>query len=146
MTEAFRALVIHGDSQARREIQRALEARGIEALTAACGLTGLDVLIEHLFEIAVVVADAEAPGIDGWRLARLIRQLGNEQDLHLVVTGAPAVPIAEALAGMGVDAVLDRAAGAERVADRAAALVARGARTPAPRPSDRTGLAIAATR
>lgn len=142
MTEAYRALVIHGDERVRREIQRALEARGTEALTAPCGLTGLDLLIERLFEIAVVVADAEAPGLDGWRLARLIRQLGNEQDLHLVVTGVPAVPIGDALAGMGVDAVLDRSAGPERIADRVVALLARGERRPAP--SSLTGLAIAA--
>ncbi|HSN90767.1 MAG TPA: response regulator [Anaeromyxobacteraceae bacterium] len=141
MTDAYRALVIHGDEGVRREIRRALEARGIEALTAPCGLTGLDLLIERLFEIAVVVAEAEAPGLDGWRLARLIRQLGNEQDLHLLVTGVPAVPIGEALVSIGVDAVLDRSAGAERIAARAAALLARGQRRPVP--TSLTGLALA---
>jgi CheY-like chemotaxis protein len=143
MTEAFLALVIHGDERVRREIQRALEARGIEALAAPCGLTGLDLLIERLFEIAVVVADAEAPGIDGWRLARLIRQLGNEQDLHIVITSGrrPAAPIAEALAGMGVDAILERSVGADRIADRAAALLARGPRALSARPADRPLLA-----
>jgi CheY-like chemotaxis protein len=129
MAEAFRALVIHGEESARREIKSALEARGVEALTASCGLTGLDLLIERLFEIAVVVADQEASGLDGFRLARLIRQLGNEQDLHLVVTmGRPSEAVAEALAALGVDAVVDRSDGADRIADRAAALLARGER------------------
>jgi CheY-like chemotaxis protein len=144
MAEAFRALVIHGDEPMRREIKAALEARGVEALTASCGLTGLDVLIEHLFEIAVVVADAEASGLDGFRLARLIRQLGNEQDLHLVITmPRPAAAVAEALEALGVDAVVDRADGPGRIADRAATLLARGERRI---PAGPPGLAAAAAR
>jgi CheY-like chemotaxis protein len=128
-----RALVIEADEAARRETRLALEARGIAALTAPCGLSGLDALLEHLLDLSIVVADLRAPGLDGWRLVRIVRQLGNEQDLRLLITGE-GVPGAWAarLAEMGADAVLDRSVGPAGVAEHAAALLALGPRAGSP--------------
>lgn len=132
-SSAYRALVIDRDERVRRETGRALEARGIPALTAPCGLTGLDLLLERLFEICVVVSDLGASGLDGWSLVRVIRQLGNEQDLRLVIVGdRVSAPHAAHLAAMGADAVVDRADGPERIADRASALLAAGPRATKP--------------
>src|SRR5512134_1798353 len=117
------ALVIEADEAARRETRLALEARGIAALTAPCGLSGLDALLEHLLDLSIVVADLRAPGLDGWRLVRLVRQLGNEQDLRLLITGEGVSGAwAARLGEMGADAVLDRSVGPAGVAEHAAAL------------------------
>ena len=123
------ALVIEADEAARRETRLALEARGIAALTAPCGLSGLDALLEHLLGLSIVVADLRAHGLDGWRLVRLVRQLGNEQDLRLLITGEGVSGAwAARLAEMGADAVLDRSVGPAGVAEHAAALLALGPR------------------
>lgn len=139
-----RALIIEADERARRETRLALEARGIAALTAPCGISGLDALLEHLLDLSIVVADLRAPGLDGWRLVRLVRQLGNEQDLRLLITGDGVSGGAAArLAAMGADAVLDRAVGPAGVAAHAAALLALGPRTGAAEPRRRPALPAA---
>jgi CheY-like chemotaxis protein len=133
--DGHRAIVIDADERIRQATRQALEARGIPTLVAPCGLTGLGLLLERLFEVSVVVSDLEAPNLDGWSLVRVIRQLGNEQDIHLVITGEAVAAAAARLAAMGVDAVLDRAVGTEAIAARAAQLLAggpRSARTPWP--------------
>jgi CheY-like chemotaxis protein len=127
--DRHRAIVIDADERIRRETRVALEARGIPTLVAPCGLTGLGLLLERLFDVSVVVSDLDAPGLDGWSLVRVIRQLGNEQDIHLVITGTAVAAAAGRLAAMGVDAVVERDGGAEAVATKAAQLLAGGPRS-----------------
>jgi CheY-like chemotaxis protein len=128
-TRRLRALVLDGDSAARRAVRRALEASGFEVRCAADGDTGIGVLLDELLALDVLVADAELPGRDARALADLVRRAGGERDLALVVVaGAPAPGLREELLALGVDAVVERRAGGEGVA--AAALDAVAARRP----------------
>lgn len=127
--ERRRALVVEGGARARRETCLALEGRGIQAITAPDGLIGLHVLVDELLTLDLVVVALDAPERDGWAILRTIRELGNEQDLRVLVTGDDVDPLAVArLHAAGADAVVDRAGGAETIAERAEALLDEGPR------------------
>jgi DNA-binding response OmpR family regulator len=123
-----RALVIEGNARLRRETCLALEARGIEAITAPDGHIGLHLVAERLFELDLVVADLDAPLRDGWELLHVIRERGNEQDLRVIVTTDLAPAVRGNLLALGADAVIDRCRGPLAVAEVAAALLAAGPR------------------
>lgn len=126
-TTTRRALLLHGDRNARRSLARALSARGFEVETAADGERGLSLLLDRLLGLDVLVLDADLPRRDGWSLLRLIRSAGGERDLRIVVVGRSLDAARRAqLRWLGADAALDTSAGGEAVA-----AAAEGAAAPA---------------
>lgn len=119
------ALVLDADAGARRSLRRSLEERGFAVLATGDGRRGLDLLLDVLLDLHVLVLEADLPGRDARAFADLIRRAGGERDLALVVVARDATPALRAeLHSLGVDAVVERAAGADAVAAAAAEAVA----------------------
>ncbi len=143
---ARRVLVIDDDDLARRMLVDALEARGIECITAADGTAGLHTLAEEVLSLDAVITGIRMPGLSGDELIHVVRTAGGERDLPIVAVGATADDARRALTA-GADAVLLKAAGPERavaVAEESiearAAAVQRGAPRRRPTPEQqRTG-------
>lgn len=121
-----RALVVDDDPIARMMIGDALRARGFEVLTAEDAVNGLHALIEEILALDLLVTDVFMPGADGDALIRTVRQAGGEAELAIVaVTGSPERCQDGALEAAGADAVLDKAIGAELIAQAADAVLER---------------------
>ncbi|HYG68245.1 MAG TPA: histidine kinase, partial [Anaeromyxobacteraceae bacterium] len=121
-----RALVIAGNARLRRDTCLALEARGIETITAPDGDLGLHLVAEELLALDLLVVDLDAPRRDGWEILHVIRERGNEQDLRVLVTTDQPAAVRGNLHAMGADAVVDRRRGPPAIADESAALLAAG--------------------
>ncbi|HEY6002725.1 MAG TPA: response regulator [Anaeromyxobacter sp.] len=121
-----RALVVDDDELARRMIADALVERGFEVLTAEDGQAGIHKLMEEILALDLFVTDVVMPGLDGESLIRTIRQAGGEAELAIVAISSFLDPGTErALERAGADAVLDKALGAELVAQAADAVLER---------------------
>jgi CheY-like chemotaxis protein len=115
--QRLRALVLDDDAAALHDLRRSLEARHYAVLASADGKSGLDLLLDELLDLDVLVTDMDLPHRDARSFADLIRRAGGERDLAIVVLVAEAAPACRAdLLALGVDAVVDRAAGLEAVA------------------------------
>lgn len=115
-----RALVVDDDALHRRMLRDALEARGFEVVTAADGAEGLRALADELLTLDLCVTDLSMPGMDGEAFVRTIREAGGETELAVVVvTGRSDPELAPRLLAAGADGVLEKALGAERVAEAA---------------------------
>ncbi len=122
----LRALVLDDDEAALNDLRRSLEARHYGVLAAADGASGLDLLLEELLGLDVLVTDLDLPHRNARSFADLIRRAGGERDLVIVVLATDADPACHAdLLAVGVDAILDRDAGAEALAATIDELVAR---------------------
>ena len=103
----LRALVLHGDAAAQRDLSRALESRCFSVISASDGTRGLELLLEELLSLDVVVIDAALPHRDARAFVELIRCAGGEGDLAIVVLAHDASPQGRAaLLARGVDAVI----------------------------------------
>ncbi|HEY6100601.1 MAG TPA: response regulator [Anaeromyxobacter sp.] len=121
-----RALVVDDDALARRMISDALVARGFEVLTAEDGRSGIHTLMEEILALDLLVTDVVMPGLGGEALIRTIRQAGGEAELAIVAVSSFLEPGAErTLEAAGADAVLDKALGADLVAQAADAALER---------------------
>jgi uncharacterized protein (TIGR02266 family) len=121
-----RALVVDDDALARRMLQDAFQQRGFEVLTAENGAAGLSVLADELLALDLLVTDVVMPGMDGETFIRTIRNAGGESDLAIVaVTGERGAGAEKRLERDGADAVLDKALGAELIAQAADAVLER---------------------
>jgi CheY-like chemotaxis protein len=119
-----RALVVDDDALHRRMLSDALEARGFEVVTAADGAEGLRALAEELLTLDLCLTDVCMPGMDGEAFVRTIREAGGETELAVVVvTGRSDPELAPRLLAAGADGVLEKALGAERVAEAAEGVV-----------------------
>jgi CheY-like chemotaxis protein len=89
-------------------------------VTAADGAEGLRALAEELLTLDLCLTDLCMPGMDGEAFVRTIREAGGETELTVVVvTGRSDPELAARLLGAGADGVLEKALGAERVAEAA---------------------------
>jgi CheY-like chemotaxis protein len=135
---AKRALVVDDDRLQRTMLVDALEARGFEVLTADSGQRALEVLLEELLGLDALVTDLWMPGMDGEALVKKIRVAGGEQDLVIVVMSGR-MPAPQTLAGVAIDAVVNKSIGAapmaaavEEAIDRRRGATADGRGEPAP--------------
>jgi CheY-like chemotaxis protein len=121
-----RALVVDDDEVVRQMLQEALQKRGFDVLTAGDGAVGFSVLSDELLALDLLVTDVKMPGMDGERFIRTIRRCGGEADLAIVVvTGAVESGLELRLGREGADAVLDKALGADLIAQAADAVLER---------------------
>jgi uncharacterized protein (TIGR02266 family) len=121
-----RALVVDDDALARHMLCDALAARGFEVIIAEDGQAGIHKLMEELLALDLFVTDVVMPGLGGEALIRTIRQAGGEAELAIVAVSSFLEPGTErALERAGADAVLDKALGAELVAQAADAVLER---------------------
>lgn len=121
-----RALVVDDDALSRRMLADALVSRGFEVLTAEDADEGIHILIDELLALDLFLTDVIMPGISGEELVRTIRETGGEAELAIVaVSGRVDAAVERALEAAGADAVLDKALGAELVAQAADAVLER---------------------
>jgi uncharacterized protein (TIGR02266 family) len=121
-----RALVVDDDALVRTMLADALAARGFEVLLAADADAGMRTLSEELLALDLLVTDVHMPGTDGEGFIRTIRTAGGEAELAIVVVSGQVAPgDEERLAAAGADAVLDKALGAELLAQAADAALER---------------------
>jgi CheY-like chemotaxis protein len=121
-----RALVVDDDAFQRRVLSDALAERGFEVIAATDGAEGLRTLSEELLALDLLLTDVMMPGLDGEAFIRTIRKAGGELDLAIVaVTGRMEDGLEARLTDAGADAVLDKALGAELIAQAADAVLER---------------------
>ena len=84
-------LVADDSSVARKQVQRALEAIGVQCVLAKDGREALNMLLEMakqgpiLDQIALVISDIEMPEMDGYTFTAEIRNNPNLKDLHVIL-------------------------------------------------------------
>jgi CheY-like chemotaxis protein len=101
--ERLRVLVVEDDDGAREALRRLLELRGYAVAEAAEGAGGAAHALAH--RPAVVVIDIGLPGLDGYGVARRIREgLGGSPMFLIALTGYH--NIEERAGGTGFDAHL----------------------------------------
>ncbi|MBI5068185.1 MAG: response regulator [Deltaproteobacteria bacterium] len=128
-TRRRRALIVDDDLLARRMLGDALAGHGFEVFAAADGKDGLRVLTDELLDLDLLVTDLRMPAVDGEMLLDLIRGLGGEKDLAVVVvSGHVDASVTKRLLAAGADAVLAKGEGVDAVADAAVGVVLRRAR------------------
>ncbi len=121
-----RAVVVDDDGPMRRMLADALTERGFEVTTASDATDGMRILSEELLGLDLLLTDVYMPGMDGEEFVRTIRTAGGEQDLAIVVvTGKMDLGMERQLEAAGADAVLDKALGAELIAQAADAALER---------------------
>ena len=84
-------LVADDSSVARKQVQRALEAIGVQCVLAKDGREALNMLLEMakqgpiLDQIAPVISDIAMPEMDGYTFTAEIRNNPNLKDLHVIL-------------------------------------------------------------
>ncbi|QHQ50800.1 chemotaxis protein CheV [Aeromonas media] len=84
-------LVADDSSVARKQVQRALEAIGVQCVLAKDGREALNMLLDMakqgpiLDQIALVISDIEMPEMDGYTFTAEIRNNPNLKDLHVIL-------------------------------------------------------------
>ena len=75
-------LIVEDHDQLREQLGRFYQEEGYRVSTAASGEEALDKLAQEKF--AIVVSDVKMPGIDGFQLARHIRERSSDTDIILI--------------------------------------------------------------
>ncbi len=75
-------LIVEDHDQLREQLGRFYQQEGYRVSTAASGEEALDKLAQEKF--AIVVSDVKMPGIDGFQLARHIREKSSDTDIILI--------------------------------------------------------------
>jgi CheY-like chemotaxis protein len=121
-----RAVVVDDDGPMRRMLADALTERGFEVATASDAADGMRIISDELLGLDLLVTDFFMPGMDGEQFIRTIRTAGGEKDLAIVVvTGKMDMSTERQLEAAGADAVLDKALGAELLAQASDAALER---------------------
>ena len=77
----YSVLIVEDHDQLREQLGRWYEQEGYKVTTAACGEEGLQKLTQEKF--VLVVSDVKMPGIDGFELARHVRERYPDTDVIL---------------------------------------------------------------
>jgi len=83
-----RVLIVDDDEDFRAALADGLGVLGMTVDFAESGEDALQKLLEHLFQIDLVLLDIRMPGLDGRGFLHRVRQLGGEMDLPIVVLSA----------------------------------------------------------
>ncbi len=78
----YSVLIVEDETRLREQLGYFYEQEGYKVATAACGEEGIEKLAEEKF--AIVVSDVKMPGIDGFQLARHVREKYPDTDVILI--------------------------------------------------------------
>lgn len=78
----YNLLIVEDHDRLREQLAQFYEHEGFRVATAACGEEGIKKLAEETF--AIVVSDVKMPGIDGFQLARHVRERYPDTDVILI--------------------------------------------------------------
>ena len=78
---AYRVLIVEDQDRLREQLGQFYEQEGYNVSTAGCGEDAIEKLSQEKF--AIVVSDIKMPGIDGFQLARYVREKYPDTDVIL---------------------------------------------------------------
>jgi DNA-binding NtrC family response regulator len=78
----YSVLIVEDHDRLREQLGQFYEQEGFRVTTAACGEDGIEKLAQEKF--AIVVSDVKMPGIDGFQLARHVREKYPDTDVILI--------------------------------------------------------------
>jgi DNA-binding NtrC family response regulator len=78
----YNVLIVEDHDRLREQLGQFYEQEGFKVATAACGEEGIERLSQEKF--AIVVSDVKMPGIDGFQLARHVREKYPDTDVILI--------------------------------------------------------------
>jgi DNA-binding NtrC family response regulator len=78
----YNVLIVEDHDRLREQLGQFYEQEGFRVTTAACGEEGIEKLSQEKF--AIVVSDVKMPGIDGFQLARHVREKYPDTDIILI--------------------------------------------------------------
>ena len=78
----YNVLIVEDHDRLREQLGQFYEQEGFRVTTASCGEEGVKILSEEKF--AIVVSDVKMPGMDGFQLARHVREKCPDTDVILV--------------------------------------------------------------
>jgi DNA-binding NtrC family response regulator len=78
----YSVLIVEDHDRLREQLGQFYEQEGFRVTTAACGEDGIERLSQEKF--AIVVSDVKMPGIDGFQLARHVREKYPDTDVILI--------------------------------------------------------------
>ena len=78
----YSVLIVEDHDRLREQLGEFYEQEGFKVTTAACGEEGIEKLSQEKF--AIVVSDVKMPGIDGFQLARHVREKYPDTDVILI--------------------------------------------------------------
>jgi DNA-binding NtrC family response regulator len=78
----YNVLIVEDHDRLREQLGQFYEQEGFRVTTAACGEEGIEKLSQEKF--AIVVSDVKMPGIDGFQLARHVREKYADTDIILI--------------------------------------------------------------
>ena len=78
----YNVLIVEDHDRLREQLQQFYEEEGFKVTTAACGEEGIEKLAREKF--AIVVSDVKMPGLDGFQLARHVRERYPDTDVILI--------------------------------------------------------------
>ncbi len=81
-TRMYSVLIVEDHDRLREQLGNFFEQEGYKVTTAACGEEGMEKLSNEKF--ALVVSDVKMPGIDGFQLARHVREKYPDTDVILI--------------------------------------------------------------
>src|SRR5262249_60532418 len=77
-------LIVEDHDRLREQLGRFYEEEGYKVVTAACGEEGIEKLSRE--QLAIVGSEVKMPGIDGFQLARHIREKYPDTDIILITS------------------------------------------------------------
>ena len=78
----YSVLIVEDHDRLREQLGQFYEQEGFKVTTAACGEEGIEKLAQEKF--AILVSDVKMPGIDGFQLARHVREKYPDTDVILI--------------------------------------------------------------
>jgi DNA-binding NtrC family response regulator len=78
----YSVLIVEDHDRLREQLGQFYEQEGFKVTTAACGEEGIEKLSQEKF--ALVVSDVKMPGVDGFELARHVREKYPDTDVILI--------------------------------------------------------------
>ena len=78
----YSVLIVEDHDRLREQLGQFYEQEGFKVTTASCGEDGIEKLSQEKF--AIVVSDVKMPGIDGFQLARHVREKYPDTDVILI--------------------------------------------------------------
>lgn len=115
-TRRPRVLAVDDEALWRSTYSRLLKPHGVELILATNGKEGLQQLIDHYFELDLVVLDLHMPELDGRALIDRIRRLGGENAMRLfLVSAAPEEELASLAGPKGANVVLSKLSPIEEI-------------------------------
>jgi two-component system response regulator AtoC len=82
MSSMYSVLIVEDHDRLREQLGQFYEQEGFKVTTAACGEEGIEKLSQEKF--AIIVSDVKMPGIDGFQLARHVREKYPDTDVILI--------------------------------------------------------------